>query len=203
MAVLDSQDCSSSTINIDINNNECSKVKMDSGNSNNNVDLEYTTNEADQQEVARLKERLKSGISTTAAATTESLVPECPSHRIRSVHIDEGRHKYVQIRAYPPGSSSSSNNANQEPQIFVTSKRGAKYHVNAAEPMIQKLEEAGYRDIEVTGGGRIHLESDIKKMAIYGYSYGFGLADHAVSKEVCLKDPRYKDFDITISNDGY
>jgi phosphohistidine phosphatase len=159
---------------------KCAAIAMSS--SNDNSDERYTTNDEDQREVARLKERLGKGNSNTAR---RSVVP--------NVKIDEGRHKYVQIRAAVDG----------EEQVFVTSKRGAHYHRDAAEPFISALEEAGYHDIDVAGGGRIDLDTQAKRISIYGYSYGFGLADHELSKSVVLKDPRYKDFDITTSNAGY
>jgi phosphohistidine phosphatase len=159
---------------------QCAALAMSS--SNDNGDDRYTTNDEDQREVARLKDRLGKSSSTTSR---RSLVP--------NVKIDEGRHKYVQIRA----------SVNGEEQVFVTSRRGAHYHRDAAEPFISALEEAGYHDIDVTGGGRIDLDTKAKRMSIYGYSYGFGLADHELSKSVVLKDPRYKDFDITTSNAGY
>lgn len=159
---------------------QCAALAMSS--SNDNGDDRYTTNDEDQREVARLKERLGKSGSTTSR---RSLVP--------NVKIDEGRHKYVQIRASVDG----------EEQVFVTSRRGAHYHRDAAEPFISALEEAGYHDIDVTGGGRIDLDMQAKRMSIYGYSYGFGLADHELSKSVVLKDPKYKGFDITTSNAGY
>jgi phosphohistidine phosphatase len=112
---------------------------------------------------------------------------------VPSVKIDEGRHKYVQIRASIDG----------EERVFVTSKRGAHYHRNAAEPLIDELERAGYHDVEVTGGGRIELDARAKRISIYGYSYGFGLADHGLSKSVIMQDPRYRDYEITTSNEGY
>jgi phosphohistidine phosphatase len=152
---------------------------------NSNSDAKYTTNEEDQREVAKLKERLSNKSSASCRHHETSVVP--------SVKIDEGRHKYVQIRASIDGLE----------RVFVTSKRGAHYHRNAAEPFIDELERAGYQDVEVTGGGRIDLDAQAKRISIYGYSYGFGLADHGLSKSVIMEDPRYKDYDITTSNDGY
>ena len=130
---------------------------------------------------------------TCGAFAQEATIRKTLAERLPNVKIDEGRHKYVQIRASVDG----------EEQVFVTSKRGAHYHRDAAEPFISALEEAGYHDIDVAGGGRIDLDTQAKRISIYGYSYGFGLADHELSKSVVLKDPRYKDFDITTSNAGY
>jgi phosphohistidine phosphatase len=144
---------------------------------------EYTTNEEDQRAAQQLQARLRDNRGTHASER----------RRLPSVQIAEGRHKYVLITA----------ELNGDEQAFVTSRQGAHYHRNAADPLIYELERAGYTDIHIAGGGRLLLDSHAKKMEIFGYSYSFGLADHAKSKRVVLSDPRYKDFDISISNDGY
>ena len=142
----------------------------------------YTTNEEDRQEAERLKNRLRANQGT-------GLVTRQVDH----VQIANGKHKYVLIQAENNGKT----------EYFVTSRRGAHYHRNAAEPLIFELESAGYYDIEVTGGGRIDLDEVNRRIAIFGFSYSFGLANHAISREVVLEDPRYKDFEVTISNEGY
>lgn len=147
-----------------------------------NQNPKYTTNEEDQREVAKLQVRLRT-------ANNSSHV----SKRLPSVEIAEGAHKYVLIKAELDG----------DEQYFVTSRKGAHYHRNAAEPMITKLEHAGYSEIEVTGGGRISLDKNAKKISIFGFSYGFGLANHALSRQVVIEDPRYRAFDVTVSDEGY
>jgi phosphohistidine phosphatase len=118
------------------------------------------------------------------------------SHLLPSVSIDEGAHKYVLITATPP-SSSSSTPSNSSQQTFVYSRRHAKYHVNVAEEFVPQLECYGYTSIRVVGGGRI-LRNDIeKKIHIFGYSYGFGKADHAMAKEVVRQSGNYRGYEIT------
>lgn len=156
----------------------------DSGASNN---LHHTTNDEDQLEVAKLKSRLKNAPKSKANANKTSDPP------LPSVEVDEGVNKYVLLKAEIDG----------DEQYFVTSKFGAKYHRNAAEPMIAKLEKSGYVDIEVMGGGRISLDTLGKEMLIYGFSYGFGPADHVLSRKVVLRDPRYRHFKVTTSTEGY
>lgn len=146
---------------------------------------EFTTNAEDQAEAAKLKARLAS-LQQNEGGKFRPLKP---------VKIADGAWKYVQIKAQEPGSS--------EVQYFVTSKRGASYHRNAAEPFVHHLEEHGYRNIEVTGGGRILLNEDEKKISIFGFSYGFGACDHEISKRVVEADDRYADFEITTSKEGY
>jgi phosphohistidine phosphatase len=142
----------------------------------------YTTNEEDQREAEKLKERLRTNVNGGPATA-----------KVEPVQIAQGAHKYVLIQAENDGKT----------EYFVTSRKGAHYHRNAAEPLIFELEAAGYYDIEVTGGGRIDLDHVNRKISIFGFSYGFGLANHAISREVVLDDPRYKDYEVSISNDGY
>ena len=111
--------------------------------------------------------------------------------------IDEGAHKYVLISAETPYSEPTST------QYFVVSKRGAAYHRNVAEVYVQKLEANGYSNINILGGGRISLDAVNAKISIFGFSYGFGLADHQLSKQVIETDSRYHTYDVSWSNEGY
>ena len=146
----------------------------------------YTTNAEDKAEVAKLKESLAwdGGVDLSRS-----------SRKVSSVSIDIGAHKYVLISAKEPGSTESS--------WFVISVQGASYHRNVAEPMIQVLKTSGYRDINVTGGGRINFDNANKQISIFGFSYGFGAASHELSRKVIMEDQRYKEYDVTWSNDGY
>lgn len=94
-----------------------------------------TTNAHDQQQVARLQARLR---TSTRRRLGRGNVPD-------AVTLAPGAHKYVLLQASSDDTGT---------QYFVTSRQNAAYHRNAAEPMIAQLEEAGFYDIEVTGGGR-------------------------------------------------
>lgn len=55
-----------------------------------------------------------------------------------------------------------------------------------------------------TGGGRIEHEPENKKIFVYGYSQGFGLAKHSISVELLKrKFNAYPEDNITWSNEGY
>ena len=149
---------------------------------------EYTTNAHDQAEAAKLKVRLSEGQKLKHLDQHEF-------HPVQAVKIASGAHKYVLISAEEPRSS--------ETKYFVTSRKGAHYHRNAAEPFVHDLEKHGYNNIQVTGGGRIQLDEAKKRIAIFGFSYTFGLADHEISRQVVQADERYADFEITTSNEGY
>jgi phosphohistidine phosphatase len=152
----------------------------------------FTTNEEDQAKAAQLQSRLqenKRHPKNQHSSTTQQ------QQQLPCVEICSGAHKYVQIQA-----SCLNNN---EDQIFVVSRKGAAYHRNAAEPFIYKLEQAGYYDISVNGGGRIFLDQEHQKISIFGFSYGFGKANHQVSATVIKEDERYKEYEVSWSDDGY
>mmetsp|Transcript_15606 Transcript_15606/g.28213 ORF Transcript_15606/g.28213 Transcript_15606/m.28213 type:complete len:180 (+) Transcript_15606:1-540(+) len=157
--------------------------------SNNISQEEYTTNELDRTESVKLKARLAASEQKQGKHKPSDFKP------IDSVQIAQGRHKYVLVSAREPTSP--------EFTYFVTSRRGAAYHRNAAEPLVYSLKEAGYEDIEIKGGGRILCNNDEKKIWVFGFSYSFGQANHETSKRVILADERYKDYDVTVSNEGY
>jgi Janus/Ocnus family (Ocnus) len=156
-----------------------------------------TTNEDDQRKAAELQARLRNNVRTIDDSS--AFRNNDGADRLPSVEIAEGRHKYVLIKA--------TWNETGEDQYIVTSRKRASYHRDAAEPMIEKLEQylngSGYSNIEVTGGGRINFDVDNKIIEIFGHSYGFGLANHEISRMVVLEDPRYQDYSVTWSNDGY
>ena len=56
-------------------------------------------------------------------------------------------------------------------------------------------------DCQCIGGGRILHEKSQKFIKVYGYSVGFGRADHTKTVEV-LKTT-FPDYKIEWSNDGY
>ena len=154
----------------------------------------FTTSAQDQRDVARLQARLETTRRAhpdadhhrPSAATGGDGAAEAP--RVPSVEICEGAHKYVQIRAVARDGRG---------QVFVVSRKHAAYHCNAAEPFVAKLEQQGYRDIQVTGGGRVALDSADKTIKIYGFSYGFGKPDHSVSADVVRQDERYTGYEVS------
>jgi phosphohistidine phosphatase len=152
----------------------------------NDPEATSTTNAEDQREAERIQVRLRNRAADGSTASSGEVLP--------CVAIAEGAHKYVLL---------SGTDYHGDEHYIVTSRKGAEYHRNAAEPMIAAMEEAGYSDIIVAGGGRISCDTDARKISIYGFSYGFGKANHEISKIIVLEDPRYKDYEVTFSDDGY
>jgi phosphohistidine phosphatase len=160
----------------------------------------FTTNQEDLREAEKLQARLRhDNNDDDDDDDDDDVVFQC----IPNVTIAEGAHKYVLITGVIPAGSNNNGKNNRERQHFVVSKKNANYHRNAAEPMVAALERSGYKSISILGGGRIALDKDKKTISIYGYSYGFGLADHALSKSIIEMDPDWKEYTITWSNEGY
>jgi phosphohistidine phosphatase len=148
----------------------------------------YTTNAEDQREAEKIQARLRNH-NTSGWSDRSSSGQVLPN-----VVIADGAHKYVLL---------SGTDCQGDEHYIVTSLRGAHYHRNAAEPMIAAMEQAGYTDITCAGGGRISCDLASHKISIFGFSYGFGKANHAISQSLVQEDPRYKDCEVTISDEGY
>ena len=160
---------------------------------------EYTTNANDLAEATKLQSQLEDDeANINNNEPSQQQQQRAATYRIPSVSIDSGAYKYVLITAKQPN-----NNNNNKEEVFVHSKRGAHYHRNVAEPLIPILQQSGYTNIRIKGGGRILRDDDDKIIKIFGYSYGFGRADHALAKDVVERSGKFVGYSITWSNDGY
>ncbi|XP_008562658.1 PREDICTED: 14 kDa phosphohistidine phosphatase isoform X1 [Galeopterus variegatus] len=86
--------------------------------------------------------------------------------------------------------------------------RAARAHSEAAFPspadiydkVSGEMQKKGYA-CECLGGGRISHQSQDRKIHVYGYSMGYGRAQHSVSTEkIKVKYPNYE---VTWADDGY
>ena len=88
--------------------------------------------------------------------------------------------------------------------VFVPFRRRynwAGFHADIYDKVSPVIENKGL-DCECVGGGRILHDAEAKTIEVYGYSQGYGLADHAKSVELIkAKFPDYGK--VTFSNDGY
>lgn len=76
----------------------------------------------------------------------------------------------------------------------------AEWHNDIYEEVSSSLDALGL-DTECLGGGRINHQPAEKKILVYGYSQGFGKADHKITKE--LLDKAYPNYDVKWSDEGY
>lgn len=164
-----------------------------------NSNGDYTTDAVDQEEAARLKDYLA---NNGASRTKQDAKKIQKDSNISFVSIDEGRHKYVLIQA-TVGNDDDQQQEKEESNIFVVSQRGAHYHRNVAEWYIPKLQNLGFSNIKIQGGGRIIRDDVNKLIKVFGYSYGFGQANHEVATRVIRSDRRFQSYHVSWSNDGY
>ncbi|CAN0499151.1 unnamed protein product, partial [Ectocarpus sp. 12 AP-2014] len=68
----------------------------------------------------------------------------------------------IQVRWGECGADESS-----DPTILIRGLKSATYHIEAAEPTMARLREAG-ADATITGGGRIKHSSKRRSIFIYG-----------------------------------
>ncbi|ELT97046.1 hypothetical protein CAPTEDRAFT_148979 [Capitella teleta] len=116
---------------------------------------------------------------------------------IPDVEIDEsGVFKYVLIKLYIDDGS-----ADEKFKLIVRGNGRGEFHADIYEELYDRVRALGL-DTECVGGGRIQHDPHQKKIHIYGYSQGYGRADHAKAKALLTTAfPHYTD--ITWSNDGY
>uniref|UniRef100_A0A0K0F9U1 Sex-regulated protein janus-B n=1 Tax=Strongyloides venezuelensis TaxID=75913 RepID=A0A0K0F9U1_STRVS len=111
---------------------------------------------------------------------------------IKNVDIDpSGVFKYILIEA--------TDKSTKESKMIVRGYGNCPYHAD----ILDNVKEKETKDVKFrcVGGGRINHDKDRKNILVYGYSVGYGKADHQVSVDILKKD--YPDYDITFSNEGY
>nr|XP_053610611.1 14 kDa phosphohistidine phosphatase-like isoform X2 [Plodia interpunctella] len=119
----------------------------------------------------------------------------CPAlEAVPKVDIDpEGVFKYILLKVH--------GKAKDNQEVSTTIVRGYKrcnYHSDIYDEVQAKLKNL---DCEPLGGGRISHDSENKKIHIYGYSQGYGKADHEVAAKL-IKEC-FPSYTITISDEGY
>ncbi|KAF4016878.1 14 kDa phosphohistidine phosphatase isoform 2-T2 [Dama dama] len=118
--------------------------------------------------------------------------------QIPDVDIDsDGVFKYVLIRVHaaPPSGTPAG-----ETKEIVRGYKWAEYHADIYDKVSGEMQKKGY-DCECLGGGRISHQSQDRKIHVYGYSMGYGRAQHSVSTEKIKA--KYPDYEVTWADDGY
>lgn len=132
-------------------------------------------------------------VAATAIASPEAY-KNAKLMTIPDVDIDKsGKFKYVLIKVHDPSGD----------RVFKHIVRGyarCDFHADVYDEVCPDIEGKGL-DCECVGGGRIEHDPVKKKLQIYGYSQGFGQADHAITAAILSR--KYKYENITFSNEGY
>ncbi|KXJ23584.1 14 kDa phosphohistidine phosphatase [Exaiptasia diaphana] len=113
---------------------------------------------------------------------------------IADVEIDDkGKFKYILIRIKDSNDDSVS-------KCIVRGYRRADYHADILEEVQPRIEALGLVAV-CLGGGRIDHQPGSNSIMVYGYSMGFGRADH--QETVRILQANYPSYNISWSNDGY
>ncbi|XP_063695495.1 sex-regulated protein janus-A-like [Culicoides brevitarsis] len=109
---------------------------------------------------------------------------------------DEGVFKYILIKLYGKAKEDGS----EPSKVIVRGFQRAEWHNDIYEEVGRSVNALGL-ETECIGGGRIEHRPEKKWLKVYGYSQGFGKADHELSKSILLK--KYSDYTIECSDEGY
>ena len=112
------------------------------------------------------------------------------------VKIDEGIFKYVLIKVYGP----EQEDGTEPSKNIVRGFERANWHSDIYDEVSSSLQGLGL-ETECLGGGRIEHRPDLKRIKVYGYSQGYGKADHTESRRILLTE--YANYEIECSDDGY
>jgi len=117
---------------------------------------------------------------------------------VPAVDIDSGTFKYVLIEVTgAPANTDASNKC----MYLVRGNTRGEYHADIFEDFESEFYKSSKLRAVCVGGGRIKHTPAKKHIVVYGYSQGFGRADHSVTCKV-LKT-KYPDYNIEWNNEGY
>lgn len=114
--------------------------------------------------------------------------------QVPDVDIDgHGRFKYILIDVTDQTSKDS--------KQIVRGYARAHWHSDIFDITEEQLKKLPGLQLKCIGGGRIEHDPDEKTMNVFGYSQGYGKADHLVSVRLLIK--KYPEYSITWSDEGY
>lgn len=111
--------------------------------------------------------------------------------------IDSGIFKYVLIELY---ATDPDQPETEHSKLIVRGKLSAEYHADVYDAEEELIRGKGL-DSQCLGGGRIEHDSAKKYIRVYGYSVGFGRAQHTKSVDILKK--KYPEYTIEWSDEGY
>ncbi|XP_076276925.1 14 kDa phosphohistidine phosphatase [Lasioglossum baleicum] len=114
-------------------------------------------------------------------------------NKVPDVDIETGRFKYILINVKDETTKAS--------KPIVRGYVRSSWHSDIFDETCEQLKSHSSLKAKCVGGGRIEHDPDERTIKVYGYSQGFGPADHAVSVEILKK--KYPDYKITWSDEGY
>lgn len=109
------------------------------------------------------------------------------------VDIDTGIFKYMLLKLVDKSANDS--------KTIVRGYISAAWHDDIFEMTNVQTKKYPNVEVESLGGGRIKHDAQKKTILVYGYSQGYGLAEHSDTADLLKK--HYPDYDVTWSNDRY
>ncbi|XP_023311894.1 14 kDa phosphohistidine phosphatase-like [Anoplophora glabripennis] len=129
---------------------------------------------------------------------SSTLIPQ-----VKDVDIDpSGVFKYILIKVTSPNSDGQ-----LEDKLIVRGYAECPYHSDINDKVTGELQQLkaskAIRDwrSKVLGGGRINHDAEAKDIKVYGYSQGYGKADHQLTVDILKK--QYPDYNVGFSDEGY
>ncbi|XP_060811837.1 14 kDa phosphohistidine phosphatase-like isoform X1 [Bombus pascuorum] len=115
-------------------------------------------------------------------------------NKVPDVDIDgHGKFKYILISVYDERANAT--------KSIVRGYARAQWHSDIFNEVAEQVDSIRYLHSKCHGGGRIEHDPDEKTIKVYGYSQGFGKANHEETVSILKK--KYPDYSITWSDDGY
>ncbi|TRY67788.1 hypothetical protein TCAL_07209 [Tigriopus californicus] len=115
---------------------------------------------------------------------------------LKTVVIDQGVFKYVLIEV-----TAEDESGQEVTRHLVRGHQSAEYHADIYDPEEEAIRFQGL-DAQCLGGGRIQHDPARKYIKVYGYSLGFGRANHARVVEI-LQTAYPEDYTFEWSDEGY
>lgn len=114
--------------------------------------------------------------------------------KVPDVDIDNsGKFKYMLLNIH--------DKTNDAFKPVVRGYKRAEWHANIYDETADQIKSYPDLEVESLGGGRILHNPENKSIKVYGYSQGYGKADHQISVDLLKK--KYSDYNITWSDEGY
>jgi len=129
-----------------------------------------------------------------------SLPPEVKAKldQVIDVKIDpSGKFKYILIKVFAKDKDGV--HIDENSKLVVRGRADCPFHADIFDKFQEETSKLEGIDDDVLGGGRILREGN--KISVFGYSQGYGKADHTLTVEILKR--AYPSHEISYSNEGY
>ncbi|CAF1518825.1 unnamed protein product [Adineta ricciae] len=107
---------------------------------------------------------------------------------------EAGCFKYILIEVRDLGAT------REQSKLVVRGDASCAYHADVLDLLQDKIDDSKLK-LDCKGGGRIRVNPQTRTISVYGYSMGFGRADHEKTVEILKKN--YPQWTIEITDEEY